>query len=116
MAQHTPGPYSVDVTNEVHWADQYAIMIYAPDGKTPVGTACDFNRTDRDDEKRANARLLAAAPDLLWALETLMEVASDIAAEQCDDGENVTYWNRATGAGWRALKQAQAAISKANGD
>lgn len=72
MAAHTPGPYSVDVTNEVRWADSYALIILAPDGKTPVGVASDFNRTDRDDEKRANARLFAAAPELLAALERIV--------------------------------------------
>ncbi len=71
MAQHTNGPFRVDVTKEVRWADNFGLIILAPDGKTPVGYACDFNRTDRDDEKRANARLFAAAPDLLWALEAI---------------------------------------------
>lgn len=102
MAQHTPGPYSVDVTNEVHWADQYAIMIYAPDGKTPVGTACDVNRTDRDDEKRANARLLAAAPDLLEALERIVAINGS------------TGGHKAMVAEFKYI--AQVAIAKANGD
>lgn len=69
-----------------------------------------------EDEAKANGHLIAAAPDLYTALDRLLEVARDIAAEQCSDGENVAYWNRRTGEGWRAVRNAESALAYARGE
>ncbi len=91
-----------------------SIGVTGPKG-TFVAAAFDLNNYDRDPEVEANARLIAAAPELLAALERLVEVVADFAAEQCDAGENVAYWNRTTGGGWLAVKLAETAIAKAKG-
>ena len=64
--KHTPGQWRYD--GERLRLDSRAV-IRAPDG-IAVAAAEDFNRYDRDDEVEANARLIAAAPELLEALES----------------------------------------------
>jgi len=71
MSQHTPGPW---------WAgtDEDAHMVY---GSEADGTAvADCMRDDGDDYvERANARLIAAAPDLLAACKVALDrIGSDI--------------------------------------
>lgn len=66
MAAHTPGPwYATEQIDRIYEGN----IIRAGDPKTGtyVAIACDFNRYDRDAEREANARLIAAAPDLLAA-------------------------------------------------
>lgn len=63
--QHTPGPWKWDES----WG---AIVVDRPDMQRlicPMWTGCDRARMGRDvvDEDLANARLIAAAPDLLEA-------------------------------------------------
>lgn len=111
MATHTPGPYSVDTERRARWADNDAILVFAPDGKTPVAAAADFNRFDRDDEVKANARLLAAAPDLLWALESLVEEFG----ARLSDGKPVGYTVAAMNRALQLVKAAEHAIDKARG-
>jgi hypothetical protein len=113
MAEHTPAPWTRDAERDGRFRDETA-GVRGPDGNF-IAAAWDFNRTDRDAEVEANARLIAAAPEMLAALERLIEVVADIAAEQCDAGQNVAYWNRTTGGGWLAVKLAETAIAKAKG-
>ncbi len=80
MTTHTPGPWTID-------DDRFIVS-----NKMLIGQT--FNTCD---EYSANARLIAAAPDLLEALEYLVG-AYDIAAPTADD------WDRA-----------RLAISKAKG-
>lgn len=80
--KHTPGPWTA------HYAASDALFVGPPDGDAPV--ICDLvSRLDQYDEETktytqvfqdedlANAHLIAAAPDLLEALKSLMEAASD---------------------------------------
>ena len=62
MTQHTPGPWN----NDTHPWDVLA------DGKrtTPIATV--HVEVDGGNEARANARLIAAAPELLEALKSLV--------------------------------------------
>ena len=88
MSKHTPGPWRF----EPHSVDSNYMLIYCS------------NTPGEGDNVRgycgaANARLIAAAPDLLEALQRLIE-SGDVR----DAGE----------AG--ALKQARAAIAKATGE
>jgi hypothetical protein len=77
MSEHTPGPWTVD-----------RLCIQAPDGNVAL-----VNLARASD---ADARLIAAAPDLLEAAKAMTEPAGEIA-----------YRER-----WMALK---AAIAKAEG-
>jgi len=61
---HTPGPWSID--KEERW------VIHEPEGKS--GTLVVPEIYLDDDEAIANARLIASAPDLLEALECLLEM------------------------------------------
>ena len=69
--QHTPGPWDV-----------YGGEIgTAPDATLAV--VCALSGNDGDNEEDANARLIAAAPDLLAALEALARWETcDLDAEQ----------------------------------
>lgn len=97
-AKHTPGPWSVDLETG---------QIDAADGQATIGTiygADDYPCLDDDDEGvqtyhgecRANARLIAAAPDLLVALEHILADPFTIISK-------------------RSVELARAAIAAANG-
>jgi hypothetical protein len=102
MAQHTPGPWLIDPE---HSAD-----VDAASGALAIASAWDRDakhiRNNRDlsapreEECIANARLIAAAPDLLVALYNLVELCDDVFVKpkECDN-----------------LTAARAAIAKAEG-
>lgn len=74
MSAHTPGPWkAVPVDGE--WSVR-TLSPFAPTGQTVVhiGPDCvsERNRPVCSGEAVANARLIAAAPDLLAALETFL--------------------------------------------
>lgn len=88
---HTPGPWEVGPMNGK------PSVIYADDYDAPVIAQMAEWIPDAAKQQEANARLIAAAPELLQALQNLV---SDI-----DDG--TVYGQR--------LAQAHAAIAKATG-
>ena len=89
-AKHTPGPWQFSPGHDPHNQAQ----IYGDDGKTLAVTF--------SDEGSANARLIAAAPDLLFALYAcLAELVDVVNAEGGDESE--------------AMRQARAAILQAEG-
>ena len=58
--KHTPGPWNVSEAGSIEFADGY------------IGEAYDFNGTTKTDlPMMANARLMAAAPELFDVLEEL---------------------------------------------
>jgi len=66
---HTPGPWTVESDGTTLVMDgQIVATAIAPDGA-------------RIDEQRANARLIAAAPDLLVALQAVLRVADRATVE-----------------------------------
>lgn len=79
MTSHTPGPWGANTEQSEHH-DLYARVIFDQTGH-PIGTASDFNNTDRDAEVDANARLMAAAPELLAALEAILRRLTDAEAD-----------------------------------
>lgn len=85
QTKHTPGPWTVD-----------ACYIHGPSGKRFLAVA-------GDDEGKANARLIAAAPDLLafakWAKETLIG----------DSGAAWSHWGQFPEfrAGMKAIEKAE---------
>ena len=80
-----PATYA-SVNNDRH----HNTYVTAPDPNTPVALALDFNEHERDDEREANARLIAAAPELATALEEadirLALIESDLEDENDRDG------------------------------
>lgn len=87
--KHTPGPWTVDDS-----VPDEAVYVMCPSGTIanvgPCGTP--------DDEDKANARLIAAAPDLLEALKNTL---CYLEADSDDDTEREDY------------AQANAALAKA---
>lgn len=113
MGKHTPGPWVVAVSD---FLDQW-VCIYAPSGdpdldyKSWEGIAMAYGCGDSLgkglEKAKANATLIASAPDLLEALEGLVRVNEQHnAAIQSVTGRP---------AGWKDdyLNQARAAIARA---
>ena len=94
---HTPGPWTIEKSTRT---DHHIIA-----GRRWIATASnhDFHPTQEENERTiANARLIAAAPDLLAALEALVGEA-DLGEVDLDDDDRAK------------LEQARAAIAKATG-
>lgn len=60
MSGHTPGPWAID--------PDYCDDVQAPDGLDVATTGPFLNRMTPSAERRANARLIAAAPEMLGVL------------------------------------------------
>ena len=69
--KHTPGPWEVHSLQGAYY--------WVSDAESDGQTVCVFNHRemDRPDEIPANARLIAAAPDLLEACEASLEALSE---------------------------------------
>ena len=112
MSKHTPGPWTA-VKNSAYWE------IDGPDDFGGVADTCassagepDFGRSMALGE--ANARLIAAAPDLLAACKAALELAEgDDPGAGCDTREEA----EAARCRWReSIEQSiRAAIAKAEG-
>ena len=99
MIHYTPGPWSCTYTS--NHAHDYRIT--QPDGwPLPVHAPCN----DRS-QQRANARLIAAAPDLLEALDKLLAATVD---------KDLKYGITLTEAEEEARALALAAIAKTVGE
>jgi hypothetical protein len=66
IAKHTPGPWDV-YAGKMKNGDR---IINDREG-TPVAYAADYNQYAKDDQVDANARLIAAAPELLAAANAI---------------------------------------------
>lgn len=103
MSSHTPGPWEWDAGDVgIEYAARYC-QVYIDGGNTII---CEVNEKPDGDSNRkeghANARLIAAAPDLLMALKLLL-----VEVEESGNAQ-------ATDFGWKpAVEGAHAAIAKA---
>jgi hypothetical protein len=105
MSQHTPGPWKAFgrgifmgdllVGTTTHTSD----VEKSPYGKFPESEACE-----------ANARLIAAAPDLLEAAQSVLDYA-DMDEFLSDAHNNAVFGIRA-----EDLRELRAAMSRATGD
>lgn len=107
MVKHTPGPWIIEDDTDI--IDQNGTFIATThDPASDIGTAREY----------ANARLIAAAPDLLAALKASQEMVERSAEVYADrlatDGTSHAAEN--WGAALKITKQVQAAIAKAEGD
>lgn len=75
--KHTPGPWKVTDNN-------YTLGVETEDGKYSVCDVCLSNGETRNDaeEDKANARLIASAPELLEALKWAMIFVRDLRYEE----------------------------------
>lgn len=102
VTTHTPGPWEVNVgTVQVH--------VYGQGGKVVSMPRIEYLRDKpvATPEELANARLIAAAPELLATCETLLNLCRDLAA----DYPALSYADRLE----QAEREAEAAIGKARG-
>ena len=99
--KHTPGPWDVQDVFEGR------IPIDAPQKSTGYDGATEICLVSAEDDERqgANARLIAAAPDMLAALEKCVSLLNRI--QESEDGPLPMPWPE--------IQEAEAAISKARG-
>ena len=90
MSKHTPGPWAYE-----NYGGTVHVFL---DNKEGTPSICKLVGNDKD----ANARLIAAAPELLGALEELFSMADD-----AYEGDDEFTWN---------VGKARAAIAKAKGE
>ena len=104
-AAHTPGPWMCVDSNSARTFNQISICPVRPAIKgmqTPLAKVLRFDLSEYGGgDGQANARLIAAAPDLLSALQTLLRVEEGLDLHE-------TYA--------QASDKARAAINKATGD
>lgn len=77
--QHTPGPW---IGAGPSFGDPYpryttSIVTEREDDDEGIVEICELPFHHRDDENEANARIIAAAPDLLEAIKGLLESVTD---------------------------------------
>lgn len=101
---HTPGPWTI-LPNTPH----FVRAMHPAEGMQPVATVYHF-----DGELAANARLIAAAPELIEALEATEAKLTQAARAFYGAGSAKAL--REAFAGWRTTSEsARAAIAKARG-
>jgi hypothetical protein len=97
--KHTPGPWQLtSVPFELRNMDSVA-AIYGP--LTKDGGACficDISRSPGDKEAEANAKLIAASPELLEALEMLVNSIGFAKLNKTDKGQHDTAFEKALAA------------------
>ena len=111
MSKHTPGPWFAQDTRLV--GGQVAVVGPNHDRKAgEQGVMVVAHVNGRSGEQGANARLIAAAPDLLAALQLVL-VADSISPGDCynPDGSPNKLWGSID----EAKAAARAAIAKATG-
>lgn len=112
-AQHTPGPWNCERFEDGQNKYCQLANVVAPN----FGTICELRYSDstylgdtKADERKAtqlaNASLIAAAPDMLTALEALVEQAEDAQSH---------IGGRGLASLWIEMEKARAAIAKAKG-
>lgn len=97
MSKHTPGPWNIGTKN--------GARVWSENGETLIADA-DASESLRKEIKKANARLIAAAPELLKALTKLLDMH-----ERCDAGFAPHVELR-----FAIRDMARAAIAKATGE
>ena len=109
MSQHTPGPWrAARIRSPGRAAAAYYIYGAGKDQRSPC-VAHVKNSTIQP--LHANARLIAAAPDLLAAAKSAARLLWEIASE-VEDGVRTLNEDSAEGKAWTALTNA---IAKAEG-
>jgi hypothetical protein len=112
-AKHTPGPWEAEKRAGDEWwfggRDGMEIVVRPPSEK--FGAVCVIGASSAETENDANARLIAAAPELLEALKAFMALDRSFSTV-CDAHLKEMA---AKGPMARAVQLARAAIAKATG-
>jgi len=105
MSKHTPGPWIGAGPSFGDPLPRYTTEIVTEWEEDDNRVICELPFDHHDDENEANARLIAAAPELLEALKRLMQVgrAYCICYDYSDESED-------------AWDYAETAIAKAEGE
>ncbi|HEY8343348.1 MAG TPA: hypothetical protein VIK75_10220 [Calditerricola sp.] len=102
MSKHTPGPWHVRYDEH---CDLYHVQSPSPPAEGPdVASFCTL----------ADARLIAAAPDLLEALQTLLGDYRDLLQDYSEEREK-DGWDAIAEDDAPAIAKARAAIARATG-
>lgn len=101
MAEHTPGPWEISRPSMTDPQSETSWDIFTPtDSDHRCEYIGEFHGNSGNQASAANARLIAAAPELLAALEALAEVS----------------WTNLTGGHQDLIEDAWDAIRKAKGE
>ena len=101
---HTPGPWEIFPVKEV-WRGH---DVRGPHGETI--THVQRGGSERADEQKANARLIAFAPEVLQALNAALEIMQIVESYYMPDAHNSDPARLR-----EAIRQARLAITKAEG-
>lgn len=86
MSKHTPGPWGIEQTDDTNW-----IGFMSPDARKAELIVCTTDRCSLTNEalerNDANARLIAAAPDLVIELRQAI-IQMEMAAECIEKGRH----------------------------
>lgn len=118
-AKHTPGPWHVDLESEFTLGgDSTSVEAITPDGKLVRREVCNLllSTDDHPDgpewlEDAANARLIAASPDLLAACDALTARLASFVALHPGQADASDY--AALDAGEAAIDKATAPVTEA---
>lgn len=107
MTTHTPGPWTISTSPPV----DYALTIHGASLKQSGGfpVVADILERTTDGTHEANARLIAAAPDLLEALQDMLSIYG-VREEHLVGGSFITRTEVET------CNEARAAVFKATGE
>ncbi len=112
--QHTKGPWHYALT-VVDNGDEYLAIIGTPNGNEdnlPHRGAFIGKITGKRERREANARLISAAPDLLYQLQSVLD-RLEVTIERLPDTQENAEWEHDTVA---IFDEARAAIAKAKGE
>ena len=95
MTQHTPGPWHIAVVEPRTLGMKHQVRVYANAGMDCHVANCFGPNPDRvidiDKIARANARLIAAAPDLLFAARAFMTALETMTSEDFSLGADKPF-------------------------
>ena len=121
-AQHTPGPWTVGLEDSTMGV---LFIQIETDERAICEVSATHDDTDNEfdilDEDRANAHLIAAAPDLLVQLKGALAVANHVIASTGIDAEHTALQMVANGEQLAVvllstlIRNAEAAVAKAEG-
>lgn len=124
-AAHTPGPWLADFHNERREGGRFITMVNGGNQLVPIAAVPSGVEGFGREEGRANASLIAAAPDLLEALEAIVAKLGKASADGPGHSHTVPgIWDNDGSNGERGGKPcewcaqwaaAKAAIAKARG-